>query len=82
MTRITTVAALAVLALSLGAASAFAETIVTPTAKPAAAASAKIGARAPARTRMTWETARGNSSRAAIDLRPDVPGYPPAQAAQ
>ena len=45
----------------------------------AAFASVKPQARKPA---SSWETAPGGSSRVAIDQRPDVPGYPPAQAAQ
>jgi len=45
----------------------------------AALASVKTQPRKPA---SAFAAARGIDSRAAIDQRPDVPGHPPAQAAQ
>jgi len=83
MTGITTAKTLiTALALSLAATSAYAET-TTFKAKTGHAAAATARARAQARSpASTFAAARGVSSRASIDQRPDVPGYPPAQAAQ
>jgi hypothetical protein len=67
-------------ALALTATSAVAGTARSPTKTThAAKASVQTPAHRPA---SAFEAARGVSSRASIDPRPDVPGYPPAQAAQ
>jgi hypothetical protein len=85
MTGITTAkttALITALALSLAATSAFAET-TTSKAKTGHAASATASVKTQTRLPVsTFAAARGVSSRASIDQRPDVPGYPPAQAAQ
>jgi hypothetical protein len=85
MTGITTAkttALIAALALSLATTSTFAETR-TSKAKKGHAASATASVKT--QTRMPtspFAAERGVSSRASIDQRPDVPGYPQAQAAQ
>jgi hypothetical protein len=79
---LTTAALVIAAALSLAATSALAETI-TSAAKTrhvtAATTRAKAQVRQPA---SAFAAARGITSRASIDQRPDLPGYPPAQAAQ
>jgi len=69
------------LALSLAATSAFAEATRPTMTRHATSAMANVKtlAKKPA---SALEAARGVSSRASVDQRPDVPGYPPAQAAQ
>jgi len=68
------------LALSLAATSAFAKTTAP---KMRHTASVTTGVKTHAKKLApALETARGINSRASIDRRPDVPGYPPAQPAQ